>query len=476
MTKLLFAMPAKFMRAGAVIYNPAFLAKNLLRDQLTAYLNSKYGYKPYYDMAKGIFHMLKQDEIYHEFKASGVNMSSILYDSQTIVPDLMKAWQHRGLRDKIFRAINPATSLPALSEFIEQSTRIGLYGRARSKGASILDATMEAREGTLDFGRAGVKGREWNRSIPFFNAVIQDPILFMERFTENPARYMKRCAPMIMGSLAVYALIQSNDQTAKEYDEMMPYEKNMFWNIPVPKSVSKTGWVRYPKPFGPGFLFASFPERLADFAKGHDKTGKGLKEWAKGFLEQFVPVSMPPIFQASYEWMSNYSTFRDRSVVPQREQKLPNAMQYDSNTSEVAKAIGGALDLSPRKIDNLGQNLFAGAWSSANNAIDALAGKKRNNNPFSTLTVDPYRAPQSIQDFYDAMDKSEKQYNGEKLKGKPSGTATANHKMLTKANKAMSDLNKQERAAIAAGDDDKVDIINRKQLKLAQSALAQLKK
>ena len=74
------------------------------------------------------------------------------------------------------------------------------------------------------------------------------------------------------------------------------------------------------------------------------------------------------------------------------------------------------------------------------------------------------------------MDKSEKQYNGEKLKGKPSGTATANHKMLTKANKAMSDLNKQERAAIAAGDDDKVDIINRKQLKLAQSALAQLKK
>jgi hypothetical protein len=474
--KLMLAMPAKFMRAGAVIYNPAFLAKNLLRDQLTAYLNSKYGYKPYYDMAKGIFHMLKQDEIYHEFKASGVNMSSILYDSQTIVPDLMKAWQHRGLRDKIFRAINPATSLPALSKFIEQSTRIGLYGRARSKGASILDATMEAREGTLDFGRAGVKGREWNRSIPFFNAVIQDPILFMEKFTENPARYMKRCAPMIMGSLAVYALIQSNDQTAKEYDEMMPYEKNMFWNIPVPKSVSKTGWVRYPKPFGPGFLFASFPERLADFAKGHDKTGKGLKEWAKGFLEQFVPVSMPPIFQASYEWMSNYSTFRDRSVVPQREQKLPNAMQYDSNTSEVAKAIGGALDLSPRKIDNLGQNLFAGAWSSANNAIDALAGKKRNNNPFSTLTVDPYRAPQSIQDFYDAMDKSEKQYNGEKLKGKPSGTATANHKMLTKANKAMSDLNKQERAAIAAGDDDKVDIINRKQLKLAQSALAQLKK
>ena len=476
MTKLLFAMPAKFMRAGAVIYNPAFLVKNLLRDQLTAYLYSNYGYKPFYDLAKGVFHMLKQDDIYHEFKASGVSMSSILYDSKTIVPDLMKAWQHRSLRQKIFRAINPATSLPALSDFIEQSTRMGLYGRARSHGASILEATMEAREGTLDFGRAGVKGREWNRSIPFFNAVIQDPILFMEKFKENPARMTKRCAPLVMGSLALYALIQSNDQTAKEYDEMMPYEKNMFWNIPVPKSVSKTGWIRYPKPFGPGFLFASLPERLADYAKGHDKTGRGLKEWSKGFLEQFVPVSLPPIFQAVAEWQANYSFFRDRSIVPQREEKLPNAKQYGTNTSEFAKAIGKALDLSPRKIDNLGQNLFAGAWSSANNAADAMMGKKRNNNPFSTLTVDPYRAPQSVQDFYDKLNDTEKKYNGEKANGKPGGTATANYKMMTKANKVMSDLNKQERAAIAAGDDDKVDIINRKQLKLAQSALAQLKK
>ena len=90
--------------------------------------------------------------------------------------------------------------------------------------------------------------------------------------------------------------------------------------------------------------------------------------------------------------------------------------------------------------------------------------------------MDPYRSPQSIQDFYEALGKANRDYSGAKHMGqKPSGIVEANRKMLAKANKVMSELNKQEQAAVAAGDDAKVDIINRKQLKLAQSALAQLK-
>lgn len=477
LTHLLLKMPSTVMRAGAVVYNPAFLAKNLGRDQLTAYLNSKYGYKPFYDMVKGMLHLLRKDDMYHEFVTSGALMSAITQDAKTMVPELAKAYAKKGMRSKIFKAINPAVSLPALSEFIEQSTRIGLYGRARKHGATITEATMEARESTLDFGRAGRMGRKWNRYIPFFNAVIQDPVIFMERIRENPARMMKRSAPMIMGSLALYALIQSDDQTAAEYDEMMPYEKNMFWNIPVPKWVSKTGWVRYPKPFGPGFLFGSLPERIADMVKGKDKTGKGMKEWAKGFLEGFNPVSLPPLIQAVYEWQANYSFFRERSIVPQREAKLPEEQQYGPTTSEVAKFIGEHFGLSPRKVDNLGQNLAAGAWTQGNNFIDTLAGRKgRNLNPLKSLTVDPYSAPQSIQDFYDHMDKAESNYYGEKnTKGHPTAKTEYNHKLMYHAQKQMSDLNKKERAALQKGDQDAVDKINKQQLKVARDALKMYK-
>lgn len=477
LTHLLLKMPSNVMRAGAVVYNPAFLAKNLGRDQLTAYLNSKYGYKPFFDMVKGMLHLLRKDDMYHEFVTSGALMSAITQDAKTMVPELAKAYAKKGMRSKIFKAINPAVSLPALSEFIEQSTRIGLYGRARKHGATITEATMEARESTLDFGRAGRMGRKWNRYIPFFNAVIQDPVIFMERIRENPARMMKRSAPMIMGSLALYALIQSNDQTAAEYDEMMPYEKNMFWNIPVPKWVSQTGWVRYPKPFGPGFLFGSLPERIADMVKGKDKTGKGMKEWAKGFLEGFNPVSLPPLIQAVYEWQANYSFFRERSIVPQREAKLPEEQQYGPTTSEVAKFIGEHFGLSPRKVDNLGQNLAAGAWTQGNNLIDTLAGRKgRDLNPLKSLTIDPYSAPQSIQDFYDHMDKAESNYYGEKnTKGHPTAKTDYNHKLMNHAQKQMSDLNKKERAAIQKGDQDAVDKINKQQLKVARDALKMYK-
>lgn len=477
LTYLLLKMPSNVMRAGAVVYNPAFLAKNLGRDQLTAYLYSKYGYKPFYDMAKGMLHLLRKDDMYHEFVTSGALMSAITHDSRTMVPELAKAYAKKGMRSKIFKAINPAVSLPALSEFIEQSTRMGLYGRARKHGATITEATMEARESTLDFGRAGIKGRKYNRIIPFFNAVIQDPVIFMERVRENPARMMKRSAPMIMGSLALYALIQSNEQTAAEYDEMMPYEKNMFWNIPVPKWVSKTGWVRYPKPFGPGFLFGSLPERIADMVKGKDKTGKGMKEWAKGFLEGFNPVSLPPLMQAYGEWQANYNFFRERSIVPQREAKLPEEQQYGPTTSEVAKFIGEHFGLSPRKVDNLGQNLAAGAWTQGNNVIDTLAGRKgRNLNPLKSLTVDPYSAPQSIQDFYDHMDKAESSYYGEKnTKGHPTAKTEYNHKLMYHAQKQMSDLNKKERAALQKGDQDAVDTINKQQLKVARDALKMYK-
>ena len=472
LTHLLLHVPAKVMRAGAVVYNLAFLVKNLSRDQLTAWWYSQYGYKPLYDLAKGVLHLLHKDDMYHEYVTSGALMSAITHDSRTMVPELAKAYAKKGMRHQIFRMINPFVSLPALSEFIEQGTRMGLYSRARRHGATINEATMEARESTVDFGRAGVQGRKWNRIIPFYNAVIQDPIIFMERFRENPRRMTLISTVVTMVSLALYAIIQKNDQLAAEYDEMMPYEKNMFWNFPVPKEVSRTGWVRIPKPFGPGFLFGSLPERIADMVKGKDKTGKGMKEWAKGFLEGFNPVSLPPLMQASLEWATNYSLFRERDIVPMREQKLPAEQQYGPTTSEVAKLLGRNFGLSPRKIDNLGQNLLAGAWTQGNNFIDTLAGRKgRNLNPLKSLTVDPYSAPQSTQDFYDRLDEATKAYNGAKNGGNPTAKQKFNYQMLTHANKRMRDLNKQEQAARAKGDDARVDAINRQQLEVARDAL-----
>ena len=85
--------------------------------------------------------------------------------------------------------------------------------------------------------------------------------------------------------------------------------------------------------------------------------------------------------------------------------------------------------------------------------------------------MDPYRSPQSTQDFYDRLDEATKAYNGAKNGGKPAAKQKFNYQMLTHANKRMSDLNKKEQAARAKGDDARVDAINRQQLKVARDAL-----
>ena len=294
-------LPARWLRSGAVIYNTAFLAKNVLRDQQTAYLQSRYGYKPLYDMARGIFHMMKKDDLYYEFESSGVMQSTLINANKNYVADFLKDAQKTGFR-KAIHMLNPILNMEKLSNAVEKSTRMGLYANARQQGASILQATMEAKEGTIDFSKAGKQGRKVNRRVPFFNAAIQSPVLFYERFKENPARMAQRLAPLVLGSIALQALIRSDDETSKEYDQMKPYEKNMFWQIPVPKSVCETGWVRIPKDFSTGMLFCSLPERLVDYAMEKDRDGKGMKEWAKGFRDSLLPGALSTTIVTALEW------------------------------------------------------------------------------------------------------------------------------------------------------------------------------
>ena len=65
----LLSKPAALLRAGATL-SPDFMVRNPTRDMWTALVYSKYGYKPQ-DFAKGLFSILKKDDLYWQFKASG---------------------------------------------------------------------------------------------------------------------------------------------------------------------------------------------------------------------------------------------------------------------------------------------------------------------------------------------------------------------------------------------------------------------
>ncbi|WP_196601670.1 LPD38 domain-containing protein [Pectinatus frisingensis] len=468
--KYLAELPARWMRAGAVTYNPAFTFKNLFRDQLTAYLYSDYGYKPFYDMSKGIYHMIKQDDIWKEYKASGAIMSTLVNADKDFASDMLKNVQAGNFK-KVFHYLNPLADMEAFSNIVEHATRVGLYNRARQTGASMTKSAFEARQGTVDFGRSGTSGKAANRYIPFFNAAIQDPVLFFEKFKENPARMAKRLFISLgVPSLAIYAMIRSNPQASKEYDEMMSYEKNNFWNIPVPQAISSTGWIRLPKPFAPGLLFASFPERLLDLTYSTNRNI--VSNWATDFLSQLSPSIALIGLQAAAEWMSNYSFFKERNIVPESKKGLAPAAQYGPYTSEIAKEVGKIFNVSPYKVDNLGQNLFAGAYSTIANAVDAAMGKRNLQNPFSAaFTVDPYRSPQSIQDYYDILNEVDGKYKAAKAFRQIDPSVYKNYRNMNLYNKRMEYLNKQAQAAQQTNNQDVLRAIRNEQITTAKQAV-----
>lgn len=462
-TKLL-SPPAGLLRAGATLM-PDFALKNIMRDSFGAAVFSRYGFRPVIDHIAGVFHMVKQDQLFQDYKASGALMSTMVGLDRDFVQASLKGLYKKNTT-YYWKNYNPVQILRGFSEILETATRLGEYNRAIKKGASMEDAALSARDISLDFSKAGSAGRQINKVSAFFNAGVQEPARIFEAFKEAPAKTAAKTALYItLPSIALWTINHNQEW----YQETPDWEKNIFWMFKAGGTI-----YRIPKPFGLGVLFGSLPERSLDWMYGKDP--QSIKKWADSAKDAFLPNLMPTAIVPIMEWMTNYSFFRNRSIVPGRLQKLPDAQQFGPNTSELAKDIGKMFNLSPMKLDNLIRGYGAGMATQTLNAADALTGNRDMKNPFTAaFTADPMQSPQSIQDFYDKLNDTEKAYNGAGGKTGAKGNVKYNYQLMQHANKVMQDLNKKERAAVGARNQSAIDDINNKQLKAARDALKMIR-
>lgn len=456
----MLSAPATLLRSGATLM-PDFALKNIMRDSFGAAVFSRYGFRPVIDHAAGILHMVKQDQLFQDYKSSGALMSTMVGLDRDFLQASLKGLYKKDA-SYYWKNYNPVQILRGFSEMLETATRLGEYGRAVKKGASMEDAALSARDVSLDFSKAGKTGREINKISAFFNAGVQEPARIFQAFKENPKKTALKTAMYItLPSIALWCMNHDKDW----YKEMPDWQKNIFWMFKAGDTV-----YRIPKPFGLGVIFGSLPERTLDWA--YNKNPNAMKSWVKSARDSLMPNIAPTAIMPIIEWMANYSFFRGRNIVPGRLQKMPEAQQYGPNTSEMAKDIGRMFGLSPMKVDSLIQGYGAGMATQGLNAWDAARGHRMMDNPFKkAFTADPMKSPQSVQDFYDKLEESEKEYNGAGGKSGAKGNTKYNYQLMSHANKVMQDLNKQERAAVQAKDQNKIDIINAKQLKAAQDAL-----
>lgn len=417
----LFRTTAQMLRTGATI-SPDFILRNLFRDAIFAGISSKTGFIPIVDTIRGMRALKQNAELAAEFRAAGVPMSNFVGTNRRGASQTLD--EMAGTSS--WRKLTPLKVLHSLyeyaqdaSELVESSSRMGEFMRARKQGKSIEEAGYLAKELTLDFGRSGIWGQKANQAIPFFNACIQggDKMYRLLRDQPKPTLF----------ALAKYIMLPSVLLWALNHDED--------WYKELPEDVKNGSWVwkagdtiyRLPKPQEAGVLFGSSLERLLDQINGENP--KAVKEWSKYMKETVLPSATPALITPIFEWMTNYSFFREKPIVGRREENLPDALQYNAYTSELAKRLGGALNLSPMKIDNTIRGYFGTAGAFVAQSMDRFFGKEHEmpEKRWSELagirgfTHTEYGRAKSVEEFYRIHDAIMKEHNAHGVKGHPAG-------------------------------------------------------
>lgn len=454
-------MAAHMLRTGATM-SPSFIVRNFLRDTIFASISSKNGFVPFVDSIRGALALWNDPAMRAEFEAAGVTEFNF-YGSQNARIKSIDAMAGENPVGMWQMAKWLFTHMEAASDFVESSTRMGEFMKAKEKGLSMEEAARAAREVTLDFSRSGVVGEQINRYVPFFNACLQggDKMvrLFREDFVGTSLKVFKY---IVLPSLLIMAMNWDEDW----YKDLDPDIKNNYWCLGRN--------IRIPKPQEAGVLFGSGIEALVQQAADKDK--EAVENWLKAFSSNIIPGIVPTLFLPILEWQANYSYFKGRQLVGSKYQRLPDELQYNDYTSELSKGIGSVLKVSPMKVDNLVRG-YTGTMGSLlwNAAGEPFA--KANNLPakhFNEIlfvrdfNVTDANLSRPMNEFYGILDKANRQHAGYGVKGKPEAAVKGIRSAGSMISKIRKDIDKITHSNLTP--ERKRELIDKRKEKMNQIA------
>ena len=434
---------ARTLRAGATT-SPSFIVRNFIRDTIFAGVSSRNGFVPVVDSLRGM-KALFDPKLRGEYEAMGVTAFNFFGSSENAVKSLD---QLAGGRVEIHSALDVAKALAhmirnvhstkdavntgleiagALSEFVENSTRMGEFMKARQNGKSLEEAALDAKEVTLDFSRSGRVGRQINQVVPFFNACIQGGDK-MARLLADPETRFHALRMLGMYIMLPSMLLWIWNKDEPWYEEIDPHIRMNNWILP--------GGIRIPKPQEAGVFFGSGLESIMNGLTERDP--KAWRNWRKAAIDALFPNVIPTLFLPFMEWQANYSFFREKAIEGNRLKRLPVEQRYNNSTSEFSKAIGETFGLSPVKLDNTIRGYLGTMGMFAAQMPDYFVEEKRNL-PAKQLkerafirdfVLNDMNMNRTQEDFYDLVSAAQQQHAGYGKKGKPSPATSAINKAL----------------------------------------------
>lgn len=398
------SVPTRILQAGATSLNVPFVVTNMLKDQITSFVNSNRSASTSIlnpvNFIHALYESLGHGKVYREMVSNAAGGTS--FDIARQAPELTieRLRAGRNLQSKIAYTVkHPTELLKAVEDIIGRSEELGRIQNYRGMKQQLLkegrteqDATLLAaqagRENTANFARKGTWGKVLNVTIPFFNAGIQGARQLVRSFQNNPKGTSVKVATSLFTPIAVATMWNTSDPARKQiYDDIDAFEKenNIIlipdgatkdnqgrWNvikIPLPPGLSNlTALIRRPLEQSAGLDPVTVQEMLANALTA--STSIDVTSPSK-LLSSVTPQGL----KVPLEAYLNKNLFTGKDIVPRSMQNLPKTEQARPNTSGTMRFLGNATNTSPLILENMVRTGTGGVGTQLMNASDQLLAK-----------------------------------------------------------------------------------------------------
>ena len=341
-------------------------------------------------------------------------------------------------------SISKGSDIAVRQAIYEQSMKEtgGNEALSMSRAREIINFSRRGNSKVVDF---------MVRTVPFTNAYIRgmDKLYTaatgkgnMYGMTQAQAKSMFRNRMLTLGGIGfIYALMMAGDE---EYEALDDNIRDSRFIVPGVKFGETP--LAIPLPRDLAFIFKAIPERVVNYMRkyGTEEEKSGIRVIGE-LMKQGVgviaaPNATPTMILPVLETITNYSFFLDRALESQSQKAKESFMAYGRGTSEMAKAaseglsgaskalgdvglesVGGAIEMSPVKLENLFRGLLGTSASLILSVGDELLAPERTEKPLhksivaevtgaGAIMVDPVGRKQ-LNALYDLYEKISKVHN-----------------------------------------------------------------
>lgn len=421
-------------------YNPTFLVRNTVRDLQTAGLYTRDGKAFLKNYPKALAEIKNNGEYWQMYKALGGSYSSVFdYATGTMKEPTGKA----GKLLARLEALNMATEqAPRLAEFMSVVEKGGVNSE------TLADALYAAADVTVNFGRAGTLGKVLNANyVPFLNPGIQGFDKMIRRVTETKggrewAKLVGRAVVLGIAPTLLNALLYHDDE---EWDDLRDSDKDTNYMFKLKDGI----WLKLPKGRELSILGIT-ADRLTDAVKGEDVDILATLNTMGNQVAPANPLTSNIASALVDSQLLNPEspgrTWYGGDIENQRLQSYAPGQRYDSSTDVFSKAVGGALGISPKKL-NYVLDQYTGVVGDF--LLPALTPQAERGMFAKAFTTDVVSNNRVSGDFFDEADQLMYAKNG------GDETAAVVSRFWSKQQSACSDLWKEIREVEASELSDK---------------------